>query len=246
MKLLPDKVGGSPKQMAILGGLVVLLAVAYLVNRTPSTPGSSSSAPAAAPSPSPRATPAPAVPTAAKTPSVARRTSSRLGRTGEDWHPTIKLPEGTDVSKIDPTIHFALLEKLRKIPVEAGSRGSVFAFGQAPPPPAPPKPAVIIKAGQMPAPTNQAKTEAPKDVPPPKPSAPPIPLKFYGYSNAARNGTKRAFFLETNGEDIDVASENEVIKNRYKVIRIGVNSVVMEDMNFKTQQTLPLVEELAG
>jgi hypothetical protein len=104
----------------------------------------------------------------------------------------------------------------------------------------------VIHPGATQVANNQTKAEPAKDVLRPPPSAPPIPLKFYGYSNAARGGTKRAFFLETNGEDIDVASENEVIKNRYKVIRIGVNSVVVEDMNFKSQQTLPLVEELAG
>jgi hypothetical protein len=71
---------------------------------------------------------------------------------------------------------------------------------------------------------------------------PPIPLKFYGYS--AKGGTKRAFFLD--GDDIQVAGENELIKNRYKVIRIGVNSVVVEDTQNKHEQTLPLIEELAG
>jgi hypothetical protein len=78
--------------------------------------------------------------------------------------------------------------------------------------------------------------------PAPTPPPPPIPLKFYGFSS--RTGSKRAFFLD--GDDIDVAGENEVIKNRYKVIKIGINSVEIEDLNYKHQQTLPLVAELAG
>lgn len=82
---------------------------------------------------------------------------------------------------------------------------------------------------------------------PPKPSgpppAPPIPLKFYGFSS--RSGAKRAFFLDSDNE-IAVAGENDVIKNRYKIVRIGVNSVVVEDLTNKNQQTLPLIEELAG
>jgi hypothetical protein len=43
-----------------------------------------------------------------------------------------------------------------------------------------------------------------------------------------------------------VAGENETIKNRYKIIKIGVNSVVVEDTQNKHEQTLPLIEELAG
>jgi len=83
---------------------------------------------------------------------------------------------------------------------------------------------------------------------PPKPVIPPIPLKFYGYVSDPRIAmpgvSKRAFFLD--GEDIVVAGENDVIHNRFKVIRIGVNSAVVEDTTNNNQQTLPLVEELPG
>ena len=85
----------------------------------------------------------------------------------------------------------------------------------------------------------------PPEVKPPEPVAPPVPLKFYGFVNPQRPGTKRAFFLD--GDDIIVATEGQLIKNRYKIVRIGINSAVVEDTQFKSkQQTLPLVEELAG
>ena len=79
-----------------------------------------------------------------------------------------------------------------------------------------------------------------KPVEPVKPQAPPIPLKFYGFTSA-RGGVKRAFFLEN--EDVFVANEGDVVKRRYKVVRINLNSVVMEDTDFKQQQTLPLTEQ---
>jgi hypothetical protein len=83
---------------------------------------------------------------------------------------------------------------------------------------------------------------------PPKPVIPPIPLKFYGYVSESGGvipgAAKRAFFLD--GEDIVVAGENDVIRNRFKIIRIGVNSAVVEDTTNKNQQTLPLIEELPG
>ncbi|MGH9667513.1 MAG: hypothetical protein ACRD9L_24080, partial [Bryobacteraceae bacterium] len=85
---------------------------------------------------------------------------------------------------------------------------------------------------------------ASKPADPPKPPPAPIPLKFYGFVNPVARGPKRAFFIE--GDDIFVAAEGDTIKNRYKVIRIGVNSAVVEDTSNKNQQTLKLVEEAVG
>ena len=42
------------------------------------------------------------------------------------------------------------------------------------------------------------------------------------------------------------ANEGEVLKRKYRVVRIGVNSVVVEDTDTKSQQTLPLAEEALG
>jgi len=86
----------------------------------------------------------------------------------------------------------------------------------------------------------------PPPPPPPDPKAPPIPLKFYGFVNPSKADTKRAFFLS--GEDIIIAGEGDMVNKRYKIIRIGVNSAVVEDTQFKSnnQQTLPLEAEMAG
>ena len=56
-----------------------------------------------------------------------------------------------------------------------------------------------------------------------------------------KGGVKRAFFLD--GDDVQIAGENETIRNRYKVVKIGVNSVVMQDTSDKHEQTLPLEKE---
>ena len=120
---------------------------------------------------------------------------------------------------------------------------SVFDFGQATAPKAEiekVKPVVPSKwaKGVMSLPVKPP-DPAP---PPPPPPPPPIPLKFYGFT-AYRQGVKRAFFME--GDDIYVAGEGDTIKNRYKIIRIGVNSAVVEDTQFKHEQTIPLAEEAA-
>lgn len=242
MKLIPSSVGANRKNLMVLGVLAAILVGVFIYDSSSSSPAATVPAVSANPNPSPAATnPAPVkqFPTAPAAPPRARNEATRV----EDFRPSLKPKEGTDLTKIDPTIHFELLAKLEKEQMTGGTR-SVFAFGQAPPPPAPPvdpihpggKNKVAYTGPQLPAPPPGP---AAKPAPPP---APPIPLKFYGYS--AKGGIKRAFFLD--GDDIQVAGENELIKNRYKVIRIGVNSVVVEDTENKHQQTLPLVEEMAG
>ncbi len=248
MKALPTKVGAQPKQIKILGGLVAVLLVVYLLNRTPSAPDS---APSTAPRPV-AVTPAVTSPGGQRQlPSVARSTNGGpvrgASRSGEDFRPSLKLQEGTDVSRIDPTLKLDLLAKLRTAAMEGGSR-SIFEFSQPPPPP--PVKVAPIKPGGIPGTPGGPPIAKPpvlagaETVKPPAPPATPIPLKFYGYANTPKNGPRRAFFLD--GEDIFVAGENDMIRSRYKIIKIGVNSAVVEDTTNKNQQTLPLIEELAG
>jgi hypothetical protein len=127
---------------------------------------------------------------------------------------------------------------LQKVPLEGGSR-SVFDFGAPPPPPPPPKVAPIkpeVIAAQNEA--RRIEEEKKKTI---KPPPPPIPLKFYGYAN---KGSREAFFLD--GDDIEIKGENDVIKNRYKIIRIGINSAEVEDLQTQSKQTLPLVAEVTS
>ncbi|MGH9558522.1 MAG: hypothetical protein ACRD30_04720 [Bryobacteraceae bacterium] len=232
MNLIPNKVGADRKKLAFLGGLLLVLVAVFFLNRdsTPTAAVKSTSISAREPAAS---TPRPVPP---------ERRSIRDDRSVEDFKPSLKPREGVDLSRIDPSLKLDLLARLQNVPMEAGTRGSVFAFGQAP---APPPPKVKIDPGAMPVVNRPA---APKPSDPPKgsagPAVAPIPLQFFGYANAPHGGPKRAFFLD--GDDIQVAGENEVIRNRYKVIHIGINSVVMEDTASKSQQTLKLVEELAG
>jgi hypothetical protein len=235
MNLIPSNIGANRKNVAALGVLVLVLIGVFIYNRSDSsTPVMTNPAPAVQPNPVPLRAPN----TQAVSLERPRPRSARL----EDFRPTLKLKEGTDVSKIDPTVKVELLAKLRDAEMKGGTR-SVFAFGAPPPPPVDP---IKVEAEKK---LEAMKKEAALHPPPPKPPEPakpppppPIPLKFFGYST--RGARKHAFFLD--GDDVEVAAENEVIKNRYKVIRIGVNSVVVEDTQLKNQQTLPLIEELPG
>lgn len=232
MNLIPDKVGANKKQMMWLGGLLVVLAVVYFVQREPSTP--------TVPTPMTSVRVQPSIAREAQEVSSGPKLATRSGRKADDFRPSLKLPEGTDVTKIDPTLKLALLAKLQDVKLEGGAR-SVFDYGQAPVPP-PPKVAPIkpeVLAAQKKAQEEAAKIAA--NTPPPAPPKPPIPLKFYGYANQQSGPARKAFFLD--GDDPEIKGENDIIRGRYKIIRIGINSAVVEDLQNHDQQTLPLAPE---
>ncbi len=236
MNLIPDKVGGSKKQLMWLGGLVVVLIGVYFMNREPAAPTQPATRiTVAAPS---IARQGPIVKDASS--SSGPKLATRSGSHTDDFRPSIKLPEGIDVTKIDPRLKTELLAKLQKVQLEGGSR-SVFDWGQAPVPPppkvAPIKPEVLAEQKKK---ADEAIAYAKEH--PPKPVPPPIPLKFYGYANRLSGPARQAFFLD--GDDIQIKGENDVIRGRYKIIRIGINSAVVEDLQNHDQQTLPLVAEL--
>jgi hypothetical protein len=143
----------------------------------------------------------------------------------------------SDPTAIDPTLRLDLLARLQSVSMAGGAR-NLFQFGAAPLPPTPEPKIIPARAA---APGAAGPGSAP--VAPPKPPPPPIPLKFYGYTAPAPSGAKRVFFLD--GDEIIVAAEGQLIKNRYKVVGIGVNSVVVEDTQYQNRQTLPL-EDQAG
>jgi len=237
VNLLPEKIGGSKKQYMWLGGLLLVLIVVYVINREPSSPTVTPATSQTVRSLPSIARPGPVVPEVSNGPKLA----TRSGRKSDDFRPSLKLPEGIDLTKIDPRLKTELLAKLQSVPLEGGAR-SVFDYGQAPPPPPPPhvdpiKPPQVAEEQRIK--EQKERDERQKTV---KPPAAPIPLKFYGYANRVSGPARQAFFLD--GEDIQIKAENDVIRGRYKVIRIGINSAVVEDLQSHDQQTLPLVAEM--
>jgi hypothetical protein len=231
------KLGANePKKLVMLGGLALM--AAYLLYSNVFSGPSVPSAPADRPK---RAADVPAVP-GAGAPAESAQTSAPRAAAGrgrsDEFHPVLrsKRPEDRiDPTKVDPTLRRDLLTKLQAV-AALGPGRNLFQFG-APPvkvePPKGPEPKVIPK------PIQTAVNEPPKPTGPPPP--PPINLKYYGYTSPRIGGGKTAFFLD--GEDILVAKEGETLKKRYRLVRIGVSSVVMEDTESKRQQTIPLAEE---
>jgi hypothetical protein len=67
----------------------------------------------------------------------------------------------------------------------------------------------------------------------------PINLKFFGFAN--RPGERKRVFL-SQGEDVFIAGEGETVNRRYKVMRIGVNSVEIKDVLNDNTQAIPLTQ----
>jgi len=232
------KMGAERKKQIVLGALLLAAAVVYFVNSS-STGGREESGRTTAASRVSGSLP-PASPGAPRDNTPAKQAR---GRTSSEFRPSLKAKRGEDrpdPSNIDPTLRLDLLAKLQTVDIE-GSHRSIFDFGQAPAPKVdpvkaadakPPVPSPIVPV--KPAETASAAVAA-------QPKAPPIPLKFYGYVNPAGQTMKRAFFMD--GDEIHVVTEGEMVKRRYKIVRIGINSVVVEDTQFKSQQTLPLEEQ---
>jgi hypothetical protein len=84
----------------------------------------------------------------------------------------------------------------------------------------------------------EAKPAVPDYHPPTAPSAPPIPLKFYGFASSP--GEAKKIFLKM-GEDVFVAGEGEIVDRRYKVVHISNNAVEIQDMvSSGPPQNIPL------
>ena len=239
MKLAPTKLGAEPKKLAVLAVLLVVAGYFYFTSQGS---GESASSPAR-PGGSATATPSGVDQRSARPAAVRLRPGERgLNSAPREFRPSMKAKD-VDPSGIDPTLHLELLAKLKAVGVDHEGR-SLFELSATPPP----DPTKIKEPDKIvPKMMVGPQPPSPPPPPPPEPKAPPIPLKFYGFVNQNKAGDKRAFFLD--GEDIVIATEGDMIKKRYKIIRIGVNSAVVEDTVFKgtnTEQTLPLEKEMAG
>jgi hypothetical protein len=119
---------------------------------------------------------------------------------------------------LDPTLRLDLLTSSEDVTYKGAGR-DIFQ-NQPEPPPIPKEVKKVINTG-----------------PPPPPPPPPIPLKFYGFSGN-KSGPKQVFLSK--GDDIFIAKEGQIVDRRYKILKIGPNSVEVEDVLTNNRQTLPL------
>jgi hypothetical protein len=229
----------EPKKLAIL--VVLLLVAALTLYFNVFSGDSSAPAPVASAVPAPAASVAPQaqIPLPGSAQPTERRRTNEASAGGE-FKPRMNYAnpqDRPDPASIDPTLRLDLLAKVQQVEPDAVIR-NIFQYGAAPPPPSAkpidlPRnvPRIPVKIGPP--------LPPPPPGPPPVPQAPPMTFKYYGYKVSKSNGRKQAFLLD--GDDIIIAGENDSVKaGRYRVVTIGVNSITIEDTQFKKTQTLPL------
>jgi hypothetical protein len=123
---------------------------------------------------------------------------------------------------LDPTLRYDWLKASEDTKYEGTGRNIFLAQAEIPQPVAP-------------AQTREEREAANR--PPPPPPPPPINLKFFGF--ASKPGEAKKIFL-SEGEDVFIAAEGEVVDRHYKVLRISPTSVEIEDVLNNNRQSIPL------
>jgi hypothetical protein len=231
-------IGSEPKKIAFLGVLVAGVAVALYVNVfSGDTPP---------PVTAPVSTPVVAQVQSAPTQTRQRKTSTGGGFEFKPRVGFARPEDRPDPATIDPTLRLDLLAKVQNVEPEEALR-NLFQYGAPVAVAAAKAPALPTNVPKIPV-NNKPPAPVPPPVaagPPPAPVAPPMTFKYYGYKVSKVNGRKEAFLLD--GDDIFIAGENDEVKStRYKVVKIGVSSITIEDTQFKSSQTIPLTPEAAA
>jgi hypothetical protein len=177
------------------------------------------------------------------------RGSSSKSKNGE-FHPVVlakKVEDRPDVSTLDPTIRFDLLDRIMKIP-QAGATRDLFQISKTPP---------VTQVAML----NRPETivhpyvnigprlpQPPTPIPTPTPLPPlVVPFKFYGTSAVHPDGKRTAYFIipgaTPDTDEIFMADEGGVVKSRFRIVTIMADRVVVEDVNDKRRQPLIMEKE---
>ena len=161
---------------------------------------------------SPAEAPVTAQPTSTATRPGVRRTAS--GRVVPAVEP-----------RLDPTLDLNLLHRSEEIKY-AGNGRNIFVAGS-------------VAIEKLKANGTTDKQAAAIHTPPPILPPPPITLKFFGFAN--RPGETKKVFL-SQGEDIFIAAEGDIVDRRYRVVHISPTAVDVEDVINNNRQSLPLTQ----
>jgi hypothetical protein len=160
-------------------------------------------------------------PAAAKTPAPAvtpppgtRRIVTVRNASGKKKTPS------AEARSLDPTLRYDWLKASEDTKYSGAGRNIFRAEVEIP------KPIVSVQKHVVP---------VPQGPPPP----PPINLKFFGFAN--KPGEPKRIFL-SQGEDVFIAGEGDIVDRRYKILHITPVSVEVEDVLNNNRQSIPLTQ----
>ena len=143
---------------------------------------------------------------------------------------SVSLASGGEAQKLtndglDPTLHLDRLAQSEEVEYEGTGR-NIFSADSTP---------LHIETPLQSARILPIATTPPP--PPGPPKAPPIDLKYFGFTQASDKSLK-AFFVH--GDDVFMAKTGEIVNHRYKVGTIGPTTVQVTDLSYNNLQTLTM------
>jgi hypothetical protein len=126
-----------------------------------------------------------------------------------------------------PDVHLDELNAERAKPEPA--ERNLFRFKPKAPPPPPPAPPPVVQPPAPVVPTG----------PPPPPPLPPITLKFIGIVESPSQGEKIAILSDGRNAPF-YGKEGAIIEGRYRIVKIGVESVELAYADGRGRQTIRL------
>jgi len=144
------------------------------------------------------------------------------------------LKRETSFRDIDPSLH---LEKLADFdpgsPLNARNMFSVEGVQERVVTGRNPKPGANNSSASL-SPNGQA-TQISRPAPTPTVI---INLRFFGTKTAVRHKSRQGFFAD--GDEVYLASEGDLVANRYRILRIGDSSAEVEELSSKTRRQITL------
>jgi hypothetical protein len=113
-------------------------------------------------------------------------------------------------SSLDPTLHYALLEMTENERYEGSGRNIFRSYRDEPP---------LREIPAVPEPNPSPL--------PDQPTASSIQLKFFGLATISLSERKACL---TQDGDVFIGGEGDIIDRRYRIVRIGTNTVELEDL----------------
>jgi hypothetical protein len=127
----------------------------------------------------------------------------------------------------NPQLHNDAVNRTRKTEYKSGGRNIFSRELPLPPVPKPDK--------------RHPALPPPLPPPPPPPKVSPLPVKFFGFGTIP-NGTARVAFF-TDGEEVIVVGEGELLLNRFRILRIGNSNLEYEEVSTGLRGTANLEEQ---